>query len=73
MFRGHIMRIAPLINKQIQNCYNPNKKTQTQFVRKDINTNLPNYRYSGNASKDLAYASLIDPSIAYDLKRMGLI
>ncbi len=68
------MRVASLINKQMQNSLNANKKNQTQFVRKNVNSNISsNYKYTGNASADLAYASLVDPAIYYDLKKMGLI
>ena len=66
------MRIQPVLNR-----INNNKitKTQTQFESKN-NSYAQNrllHSYTGIASVDLAYASMIDSSIAKDLKIMGLI
>ncbi len=66
------MRILPLLNlnKHVNN--RPNK-TNTQL--KGIDTISPNtaHTYTGNASVDLAYASMVDATIANDLKSMNLI
>ena len=63
------MRIQPVICS----CKNISKirRNQTQFERK--NDLIKDYKYTGVASADLAYASLLNKSIANDLKLMGLI
>ncbi len=65
------MRILPVINS-----YNSNTKhgvNVTKFERKnDFIGNSPR-TYTGEASYDLAYASMFDSAIARDLKLMGLI
>lgn len=47
-----------------------------QFARKNDKfpaSYRPYHRYTGNASKDLAWASMYDNQIARELKMMGLI
>ena len=63
------MRVQPVICS----CKNISKirKNQTQFEKR--NDLIKNYKYTGVASADLAYASLLNKSIANDLRLMGLI
>jgi len=50
------------------------KKSQTQFEKNDLSQlQRTRHRYTGEASADLAYASMYDSAIARDLKLMGLI
>ncbi|MBR1618145.1 hypothetical protein IJ670_08350 [bacterium] len=63
------MRIQPVFNRY--NALNKTKQQQTQFERKS-NTNM-HHKYTGIASADLAYVSMLNKHIAKDLKTMGLI
>ena len=67
------MRIQPIFNKL--GGINKINKTQTQFESKNNSNKYikPMHSYTGVASVDLAYASLLDDSIAGDLRDMGLI
>ena len=67
------MRIQPVYNSLNQN--RRISKTQTQFESSSNSINIKRspHLYTGIASVDLAYASLLDSSIAKDLKLMGLI
>lgn len=67
------MRIVPVAQKY-NSGINNFQKTQTQFEKKDaIQLHRANHQYTGEASVDLAYASMFDSAIAKDLKLMGLI
>lgn len=70
---GVEMRVLPLMfNKNIKiNNKTNNSNTQLKGIN-TVNTTTP-HNYTGNASIDLAYASMIDESIANDLKKMNLI
>ncbi len=65
------MRIVP-VTSRYTNLYN-SKSFQTQFERKENVANFDTHKYTGNASYDLAYASMYDNDIAKELKLMGLI
>ena len=64
------MRVLPLTN--ISNPIRTTNNSQTRFERNNA-VDLYNFKYTGEASVDLAYASLFDNEIAKDLKLMGLI
>ena len=64
------MRIQPVVNNRYMG---KNNNFSTQFVRKTNDSHRGNHRYTGVASRDLAYASMFDSAIARDLKLMGLI
>ena len=64
------MRIIPIVNSFSKGSL-IKKTSPTGF---ESNNNLNAKRtYTGNASYDLAYASMFDEAIARDLKLMGLI
>ena len=61
-----------MINKNIHIKNRPNNSnTQLKGIN-TISTNTP-HTYTGNVSADLAYASMVDESIAKDLRSMDLI
>ena len=69
------MRVLPIMHSN-RSFVNSSKSAH----RKTENSNLNNqiqargaHRYTGVASRDLAYASMFDSAIAKDLKLMGLI
>lgn len=70
------MRLRPLMTK-----VHSNKGLTAQARYRNTNSNSQkvsydrpkNHQYTGNASTDLAYASMYDNQIARDLKLMGLI
>lgn len=69
------MRVTPLLKGYNTSLLNT-KNSQTKFESKSDVFPLQarmNHQYTGNASADLAYASLFDSNIARDLKMMGLI
>ena len=75
------MRLAPVAQRYNTGIRtgisNISKSSQTQFERNSsINSvTCPHspHQYTGEASADLAYASMFDSAIAKDLKLMGLI
>ena len=73
--REVLMRIQSLVNIKNNNFKNFNNfnNTDTKFRQKTNIHKLGHHQYTGNASTDLAYASLFDNEIAKDLKLMGLI
>ncbi len=66
------MRIQPAMFKSNFTQRNL-KKLQTQFERKNSFQNGFKHTYTGVASVDLAYASMIDNNIAQELRTIGLI
>ena len=64
------MRILPLMNIN-RSFVNSNKGAFNKV--EDNKNNLKAHKYTGQASVDLAYASMFDNAIARDLKLMGLI
>lgn len=56
----------------IQNSKNAHKKIENSNSTNNIQNNTA-HKYTGIASRDLAYASMFDSAIARDLKLMGLI
>ncbi len=66
------MRIQPAMFKYNFAQRNLNK-LQTQFERNNNIQARRKHEYSGVASVDLAYASMIDNNIAKDLRTIGLI
>lgn len=65
------MRIQPIIFKK--NNHNNMQKMQTNFEKNNNVLKQNSHQYTGIASVDLAYASMIDRNIAQELKLMGLI
>ena len=66
------MRIQPVIfKKSVKN----NLQTRNTNFEKSANNinNIQVHKYTGVASVDLAYASMIDKNIARELRLMGLI
>ncbi len=66
------MRVQPVITRYNANIKN-NGINVTKFERKNDFINNSPRTYTGEASYDLAYASMFDSAIAKDLKLMGLI
>ena len=65
------MRIQPVIFKR--NTNNNMQKMHTNFEKNNNVLKQNSYQYTGVASVDLAYASMIDKNIAQELRLMGLI
>ncbi len=68
------MRIVPVLKSN--NTSVGRKAVSAQFARKNNNfppSYRPYHRYTGDAPKDLAWASMYDNKIARELKTMGLI
>ena len=66
------MRILP-VHKSNSSAVNKNNLNAAIFERKNNFAPCTRRQYTGQASVDLAYASLFDNAIAKDLKLMGLI
>ena len=66
------MRIIPVVNSFSKGSLT-RKMSPARFESKSGNNLNTGRKYTGNASYDLAYASMFDESIAQDLKLMGLI
>ena len=66
------MRVLPVV-KGYNSKVNKNISGETLFERKSNHNHNTGIIYTGEASVDLAYASLFDNAIAKDLKLMGLI
>ena len=69
------MRILPIIhaNRSFVNSSNNAHRKIEKSQLNQTNASHCAHRYTGVASRDLAYASMFDSAIAQDLKLMGLI
>lgn len=68
------MRVLPRLYSNgnfINSTMSVHKKTDNNNL--SSNNIRHSHQYTGNASADLAYASMFDSEIARDLKMMGLI
>lgn len=66
------MRILPIFNAK-SNIANNFNKSNTQLKGWNTIQSDVAHNYTGNVSADLAYASMVDNSIANDLKSINLI
>ena len=69
------MRILPIAHSN-RSFVNSSKNAHKKIDNSQLNQQTPYrgaHKYTGIASRDLAYASMFDSAIAQDLKLMGLI
>ncbi len=67
------MRILPQMFNKNMKINNKTNNTNTQLKGSNTISATTPHNYTGNASVDLAYASMVDESIANDLRKMDLI
>lgn len=67
------MRILPIFNANSNIANNFNKSNNTQLQGWNTVQSDTVHNYTGNVSADLAYASMVDDSIAKDLRSINLI